>query len=159
MRLNKITSYALRILIHCGQHPGEIVKASDIAGAYQITEANIFKVVQLLVRAGLIETIRGPAGGLRLARPATEVRIGDILRATEETRIQAQCFGQGFEDCAISRETPINRVFETALDAFIEVLDAHTLDEFIKARPGSDFFEHHGVSKTTPPIRPTLDTV
>ena len=140
MRLTKLTSYALRILIHCGQRPGKVVKASDIARAYQITEANVSKVVQFLVRAGLLETIRGPLGGLKLARTPSEIRVGDVVRATEETTIQAECFGHGAEACAIRQAVPINRVFDNAIDAFIEVLDRHTLEEFIRARPGAALF-------------------
>lgn len=124
MRLTKMTSYALRILIHCGQHPDSAVKASEVAEAHQITAANVFKVVQLLTRASLLKTVRGPGGGLKLARPPGEISIGDIVRATEETHIQADCFGQGVQDCVIQQATPINRVFDTALDAFIDVLDA-----------------------------------
>lgn len=134
MRLTKMTSYALRILIHCGQTPERKVRASDIANAYQITEANVSKVVQLLVRAGLLETVRGPGGGLMLARPPREIRIGDIVRATEDTTIQTDCFGQGVDECAILHAVPINRVFGNAVDAFIEVLDRHSLEEFIRLR-------------------------
>ncbi|WP_137391726.1 RrF2 family transcriptional regulator [Rhodoligotrophos defluvii] len=140
MRLTKMTSYALRILIHCGQTPSRKVKTSDIAQAYQITEANVSKVVQLLVRAGLLETVRGPGGGLTLARAPEEIRIGDIIRATEDTTIQTDCFGQGVDECAILKAVPINRVFDNAVNAFIEVLDRHTLAEFIRARPGSALF-------------------
>lgn len=134
MRLTKMTSYALRIMIHCGQNPHKKVKTSDIAQAYQITDANVSKVVQLLVRANLLETVRGPGGGLALARAPEDIKIGDIVRATEDTTIQTDCFGQGVDECAILRAVPINRVFDNAVAAFIEVLDRHNLAEFVRAR-------------------------
>ena len=135
MRLTKQTSYALRILLHCALDPDAQVKAADIAKAYNITEFNVLKIIPLLVHGGFVKTTRGRRGGLRLARPASEIRIGDVVRLTEETHIQADCFGQLHEVCAILPAAPINRIFGTALDAFIEVLDRHTLQELVTARP------------------------
>lgn len=135
MRLTKQTSYALRILTYCALRPDEQVKAADIARAYTITEFNVLKIIPLLVQGGFVRTMRGRRGGLRLARPASEIRIGDVVRLTEETHIQADCFGQLSEACLVQRGAPINRIFGTALDAFIEVLDQHTLQELVSARP------------------------
>lgn len=134
MRLTKMTGYALRIMIHCGQNLTKKVRASEIAAAYQITEANVSKVVQLLVRADLLETVRGPGGGLALTRAPDDILIGDIVRATEDTTIQTDCFGQGVDECTILRAVPINRVFDNAVMAFIEVLDRHSLAEFVRVR-------------------------
>ena len=138
MRLTKQTSYALRILTHCALQPDQQVRASDIAKAYQITEFNILKIVPLLVQGGFVQTIRGRRGGLKLAMPPSDIRIGDIVRLTEETRIQADCFGQLGEICPILPAAPINRIFGSALLAFIEVLDQHTLADLVAARrPGA----------------------
>jgi Rrf2 family protein len=135
MRLTKQTSYALRILLHCALRPDEQVRAGDIARAYNITEFNVLKIIPLLVQGGFVKTLRGRKGGLRLARPASEIRIGDIVRLTEETHIQADCFGQLQDVCPILPAAPINRIFGDAVSAFIEVLDQHTLEELVSARP------------------------
>jgi Rrf2 family protein len=135
MRLTKQTSYALRILIHCALRPDEQVRAADIGKAYNITEFNVLKVIPLLVQGGFVRTMRGRRGGLRLARPASEIRIGDVVRLTEETHIQADCFGQLSDTCLVLRAAPINRIFGAAVEAFIEVLDQHTLQDLVSARP------------------------
>jgi Rrf2 family protein len=137
MRLTKQTSYALRILIHCALRPDEQVKAANIARAYNITEFNVLKIIPLLVHGGFVKTMRGRRGGLRLARPAKDIRIGDVVRLTEETHIQADCFGQLTETCLIQPAAPINRILGTAIGAFIEVLDRHTLQDLVAARPRS----------------------
>lgn len=137
MRLTKQTSYALRILTHCALQPGEQVRASDIAQAYNITEANVLKIVPLLVQGGFVKSIRGRRGGLKLARPASEIGIGDVVRLTEETHIQADCFGQTDRACPILSGSPINRIFGSAVAAFIEVLDQHSLQDLVSARPRS----------------------
>lgn len=135
MRLTKQTSYALRILLHCALTPEKQLKAADIAKAYNITEFNVLKIIPLLVHGGFVKTTRGRHGGLRLARPAADIRIGDVVRLTEETHIQADCFGQLPEPCLIQPAAPINRILDTALGAFIEVLDQHTLQDLVAARP------------------------
>jgi Rrf2 family protein len=135
MRLTKQTSYALRILLHCALNPDRQLKAADIAKAYNITEFNVLKIIPLLVQGGFVKTTRGRHGGLRLAQPASGIRIGDVVRLTEETHIQADCFGQLPEPCLIQPAAPINRILGTALSAFIEVLDQHTLQDLVSARP------------------------
>ena len=135
MRLTKQTSYALRILLHCALRPDAQLKAADIAKAYNITEFNVLKIIPLLVHGGFVKTMRGRRGGLRLARPAAEIRIGDVVRLTEETHIQADCFGQLHEECLIQPRRRSTASSTPRSSAFIEVLDQHTLQDLVAARP------------------------
>jgi Rrf2 family nitric oxide-sensitive transcriptional repressor len=124
MRLTKTTSHAIRILIDCAETSGGLVKAAEIAKRLDITPLNVFKVVHLLSRAGFVEAVRGRNGGVRLARPAQSIRIGEIVRAIEATQVEVA-------DAAKPR---INAIFDNALDAFIGVLDQHTLADMVKGR-------------------------
>jgi len=135
MRLTKQTSYALRILIHCALSDGKHVKAADIAAEHGITEFNVAKIVPILVRGGFITTSRGRTGGLKLARSPEEIGIGDVIRVTETTHVEAECVGGTTLPCGIKRAAPINRMLGEALEAFIEVLDKHTLADLIGSRP------------------------
>ncbi|ESR23894.1 Rrf2 family transcriptional regulator [Lutibaculum baratangense] len=135
MRLTKQTGYALRILIHCGQAQGKLVKVPEIARAYQITEHNLFKIIPLLVQRGVLETVRGRGGGIRLARPAKDIRLGEVVKATEETRIEADCLGGDIGACPIRPIAPINRILDEAISAFIDVLEQYTLEDLVTARP------------------------
>ncbi len=134
MRLTKQTGYALRILIQCALNEGRSSTVAEVARQQHITEHNVFKIVPILVEGGFLETSRGRGGGIRLAKTADEIRIGDVVRVTEETHIQADCFGGG-ADCAIRPVAPINRILGDALGAFVEVLDQHTLADIVSARP------------------------
>lgn len=134
MRLTKQTGYALRILLHCALKPDRSVTAAEVARAQRITEHNVFKIVPMLVEGGFLDTTRGRGGGIRLAQIPGDIRIGDVVRVTEETHIEAECFGGG-ADCAIRPVAPINRILDDALHAFIEVLDQHTLLDLVTARP------------------------
>lgn len=128
MRLSKTTNYAIRILIDCATADGNLVKVADISERREITLQNTFKIVHLLSRAGFVEAVRGRHGGVRLAKPAAEIRIGDVVRAIETLQIEA--------DAVRGEEGPpanLDELFDSALEAFITVLDGHTLEEMAAA--------------------------
>ena len=58
-----------------------------------------------------------------------------MIRATEATHVEAECVGGTTLPCGIKRAAPINRMLGDAVEAFIEVLDKHTLADLIVARP------------------------
>ena len=90
MRLTKSTSHAIRILIDCARAGDRLIKVAELSERLEITQQNVFKIVNLLTRAGLIEAVRGRNGGVRLARSADEIRIGDVVRATEVTHVEIE---------------------------------------------------------------------
>lgn len=135
MRLSKQTGYAFRLLIDCVQAQEELITVAQVARRHRITEYNLFKTLPLLVKAGFVTAQRGRSGGLRLARPADEIRLGDVVRATETTNLQADCTGFDPQECAIKAVAPINRIFDDAFEAFIEVLNSRTLAELAAGRP------------------------
>jgi Rrf2 family protein len=120
MRLTKFTGHAIRILIDCAQADGELVKVAALSDRLEITQQNVFKIVNMLA------SMRGRNGGVKLARPATAIRIGDVVRATEVTHMEVEgATGAG-------RDRSVNRVLDDALGAFIEVLDQHTIADMMK---------------------------
>ena len=134
MRLTKQSAYAVRIVSDCALADGELLRIADIAKRYNITKNNIAKTVPILVREGIIEGVRGRNGGIRLARPASEITIGEIVRASEINHMEADCFGGESVDCAIRPAAPINRMLDEALEAFISVLDQHTIVDMVSGR-------------------------
>jgi Rrf2 family transcriptional regulator, nitric oxide-sensitive transcriptional repressor len=134
MRLSKTTNYAIRILIDCAQAEGALVKVAEISERRSITPQNTFKIVHLLSRAGFVRAVRGRHGGVRLARPATEIRIGDVVRAMETTHIDLDNEGARSKDQTRQQLAELDNLFGSALEAFISVLDEHTLDQMTKAK-------------------------
>ncbi len=119
MRLNKSTGDAIRILIACARAEGELVKVVDLSASLDITMQNVFKIVHILSRSGLTAAVRGRHGGIRLSRSADTIFIGDIVRAMESTEPAADT-GAG-----------VTRVLDDALEAFIAVLDRHSLADMV----------------------------
>ena len=122
MRLNKSTSHAVRILVHCAKSEDELVKVAEIARRLDITQQNTFKIVHLLNKGGFLGSVRGRKGGVRLARPAAKIRIGDIVRSIELTGTAGKAPGQ---------DTGLNEIVDDALEAFVSVLDQHTLADMV----------------------------
>jgi len=131
MRLTKQTSHAIRILIDCARQSDRPVKIGEIAARLDITQQNAFKIVHVLTHGGFLIATRGRHGGVRLARPADDIRIGDVVRATEVTHIEVD----GEQPASSRRKSkvqPINSLLDSALVAFVAVLDQHTLADMAR---------------------------
>ncbi|MFZ6761159.1 Rrf2 family transcriptional regulator [Pseudoroseomonas sp. WGS1072] len=138
MRLTLHTDYALRTLIFVGLRAGRLASIPEIAQAFRISENHLTKVVHGLGRAGFLETLRGRGGGLRLARPAREIGLGAVVRATEEDLALVACFpgagAQAGTPCLIAGNCELQAVLAEALAAFLAVLDRHSLADLLEPR-------------------------
>lgn len=134
MRLTKQTGYALRILLDCALAGENLIKVSQVASRHRIAEHNLFKVLPLLVRGGFVHSIRGRNGGIRLAQPPESIHLGDVVRATEVTNVETESADNDSGDGAVPPAAPINQIFDDALEAFIEVLNGHTLADLKRGR-------------------------
>jgi len=126
MRLTRYTDYAMRVLLYLGSHPDRLCSIKEIAGAYNISQNHLMKVVNDLARAGYVASVRGRFGGIRLARPPQEISLGAVVRHTEG--------GLGLVDCAscvISPLCGLSRALNQALCAFLDVLDGYRLEDLI----------------------------
>jgi Rrf2 family nitric oxide-sensitive transcriptional repressor len=92
------------------------------------------KVVHQLGRRGYVETVRGRRGGLRLARRAEEIGVGEVVRSTEENLALVECFEPASSRCAIETACGLRAVMREALDAFFAVLDRYTVADLVARR-------------------------
>ena len=134
MRLTVHTDYALRMLTHLGVLEGRTATIEEVAAAYGISRNHLMKVAHRLGKAGFVETIRGRGGGLRLARPAAEIGVGAVVRATEEDFALVECFPPLQKDCSIWPACSLRHVLAEALEAYFAVLDKHTLADLLQNR-------------------------
>lgn len=94
MKLSTKGRYGLRALIDLAVYSEEsAVSISSIAAREQISESYLEQLVAKLRKAGLVTSIRGAGGGYKLARPAQEISVGDILRALEGNLEAVKCAG------------------------------------------------------------------
>lgn len=132
MRLTQQTSYSIRILLYCAANPDSNSRIKDIAATYSISELHLFKIMHVLVESGFVETIRGRNGGIRLARSANTISIGEVVRATESNFYLTDCFDTANRDCPLVDSCGVNRILAEALKAFFAVLDSYTIADVAK---------------------------
>ena len=148
MRLTRQTNYAIRILMYCEANRGRLSHVPEIAAAYKVSELFLFKILKPLVDNGFIETVRGRNGGIRLAKPATDVSLFDVIRVTEESFAMAECFENDAVDCPLVDSCGMNAALREALGAFFEVLARYSIADLVKARP--NIAAILGISQTQP---------
>ena len=154
MKLTAFTDYGLRVLIHLAAAPQRRATVAEICAAYDIKANHLTKVVHHLGRRGWIETTRGKGGGLVLAKPAREIRVGDVVRDTEGQALPAECFGMAESRCVIVQCCQLKGVLEEAVNAFHGVLDRYTLADITgNGHELSAILHFH---RPLPPVGPAL---
>ncbi len=134
MRLTRQSSYAIRTLMYCAVNEPNLSRVADIAKAHSISELFLFKLIKPLVENGLLRTVRGRHGGIRLGRPAAEITLLDTIRLTEENFAMAECFEDGDVNCPLVSACDLNGALREALGAFFGVLESYTIADLASKR-------------------------
>jgi Rrf2 family transcriptional regulator, nitric oxide-sensitive transcriptional repressor len=130
MRLTTFSDYSIRVIMYLGIQPGELVKISDIANAYNISENHLTKVVHQLAQKNYIETVRGKGGGLRLVRDPKTINIGELIRETEGDAGFLPCLDTEGA-CCIQSTCKLMGILREAQVALYAVLDKYTLADLL----------------------------
>jgi Rrf2 family nitric oxide-sensitive transcriptional repressor len=131
MKLTSYTDYALRTLMYLAQNRDKLTTIQDIADAHRIAKNHLTKIVHHLGMLGLVQTVRGRNGGLRLGREPSEINVGEVVRSTESDFFIAECFDPRKPGCIYSASCRLKGVLGRASAAFLGVLDEVTLDTLI----------------------------
>jgi Rrf2 family nitric oxide-sensitive transcriptional repressor len=129
MRLKSYTDYALRVLMHLAARPDRLASIGEIARTYRISHNHLMKVVHDLRKEGFLDAVRGRNGGIRLARPAADISVGNVVRHTEGTFDLVDC-----ESCVIARACSLTGALHEARRAFMAVLDGYSLADLVADR-------------------------
>lgn len=136
MRLTSFTDYTLRSLMYLGMNRDKLVTIQEIADLHDISKNHLTKVIHQLGASGLVETVRGRHGGLRLNREPEDINIGDVVRDSESDFHIAECFDADGGSCAFLRDCALKRKLGEATDAFLQVLDGMTLADILPGPKG-----------------------
>lgn len=129
MQLSLHTDYALRVLMTLAAADRHL-SVDDIAQRFQISRNHLAKVVQRLQAEGLIETFRGRGGGMRLARPADTITVGEVVRGFENLDAFVSCFAAG-SGCMINGVCGLKPLLSEALGDFLARLDQRRISDLI----------------------------
>ncbi len=135
MRLTMMTDYALRLLMFVGTAPDRLATIAEVATAHRISQAHLTKVAHQLGLGGFLHTVRGRGGGIRLARPASQIVLGDVVRHIESDLAVVECLGPASQ-CALTGHCRLTHVLQRATDRFLAELDATTLADLLPVLGG-----------------------
>jgi Rrf2 family nitric oxide-sensitive transcriptional repressor len=140
MRLSLFSDYALRVLMFAALKE-ETFSLSEVAEAYDISRHHLVKVVNYLAKLGYLETRRGRGGGIVLGMPPEDIRIGMVVRRTEDTPFIVECFDKQHNTCPINGSCRLKGALAQAVNAFYETLDRHTLRDLVIGSAGKGLKE------------------
>ena len=127
MRLTSFTDFALRALMRIASEPDRPHSTAEIAEEFGISRNHLTKAMAALAAAGIVETRRGSGGGAVLAKPAGQLRLGDIVAVLEQGTALVECFGARGNACVITPTCRLKTVLSGAEKRFIEDLNRHSI--------------------------------
>ena len=134
MKLSTKGRYGLRALIDLALYSEkEAASIASISARQQISESYLEQLIAKLRKAGLVKSVRGAGGGYMLAKPASEISVGDILRALEGNLSPGNC--PGLEDvgfCAGSDYCVTKYVWQKINESINRTVDEIKLDQLIQ---------------------------
>lgn len=132
------TDYALRTLIFLAGRPRR-ARISEVAAFFQISENHVAKAVNQLARQGFVRSVRGIGGGIELARPAEQIRVGEVVQAFEGHNLHLlECVAtEGV--CVIQPNCKLKGVLAKAEQLQLEYLNSVTLADIVQ--PGGELVE------------------
>ncbi len=131
MKLTQYSDLGLRLLMYLAHRRGESVTIQEASDRFAVSKNHMVKISHQLTKSGLIESIRGRNGGVRLARSAQRISVEDALRATEDNFALVECFSSSNNHCIITNVCKLSEVLDTALSAFFSVLRATSLEDLV----------------------------
>lgn len=137
MRLPLFTDYGLRALMRLAGAPARPLTTAQIAAEFRISRHHLTKIVRDLAEAGFVRTSRGAGGGLRLARPAESIALGEVVRALDRGEPLVECFRADGGACTLTPRCRLRWRLAAAQEAFLRQLDATTLAECAYPSPST----------------------
>lgn len=130
MRLSVQTDFAMRTLMFLAASEGHHSIAA-IAKCYGISKNHLMKVAQRLVAEGFVKSVLGRGGGLMLARPASEINVGSVVRAMEDMGTFVECFDPVTNRCVATPVCGLRHALAGSVEAFMIHLDGFTVAHLV----------------------------
>ena len=153
MKISAQEEYGLRCLLQLAraESEGETLTLSQIARSEGVSAANAGKLMWILNKAGLVQSQRGTKGGYRLARPAAEIRLNEVIRVLDDDRLQTHCntYTGVLDTCVHTGYCGIRSVIVELHQVVEEALSGITLAQLIGTEANVDATLHriHGLKQ------------
>ena len=144
MILTRFSDYALRVLMFAAVRGDQPFSVSEVARTYELSKNHLAKVVNHLVRSGHLKARRGRRGGVWLGRDPKTIRLGRLVRLTENESPLVECFQAKSNRCRLTPACRLKGALAQALDAFYNCLDQQTLADLVDNRAALAALLHRG---------------
>ncbi len=136
--LTKKGKYGLKALIDLARlEPGSTAFIVDVAKRNNIPKKFLDAILLDLRKAGMLRSKKGPGGGYALAKPATEIRIGQVIRVLDGPLAPIRCASrtafEACEDCVDPAACEVRRSMTRVRDAMADILDNMSLADMVAA--------------------------
>lgn len=132
MLLSKSCVYGLRASLYlASKKDGEYVPIRKVSDKLEISFHFLTKILQQLTAEGIMESFKGPNGGIRLNRHGSEVPLMDIVLAIDGPMLLTEC-ALGLPGCGIKNPCPLHDKWAETRDSIREMLENTTLTELIQ---------------------------
>ena len=133
--------YALRVLVDLAENQGDgYITLKEVAERQEISEKYLEIIVKDLVRAGILEGLRGKGGGYRLGHPAEQVKVMDVLCTFEGELAPVACLADGSKPCPRAADCRTLPLWKGLNEVVSSYLSKFTVQDLIHKDP--DSFDH-----------------
>jgi Rrf2 family protein len=131
--LTKTSEYALRSVVYVAMQAAENKKVGvkEIAKELELPLHFTGKILQDLVRKGIIASVKGPNGGFYLSRPASDISIMDIVRVIDGLEVFKRC-GLGLKNCSDTHPCPLHNDFKKYRDGLAALFTTKTIRDLVQ---------------------------
>lgn len=133
--------YALRVMLDLAENmSGNYIPLRDIAERQEISEKYLESIIKVLVRAGLVDGVRGKGGGYKLTKAPEDYNVGDILRLTEGELAPVACLMSDAQECHRSPDCRTKPMWEKLYKLINDFFDGYTLRDLMgSSSAGNDW--------------------
>lgn len=135
MQLTLFTDYGLRCLMYLASHEGEPCSVKIISEHYGISRNHMVKVAHRLAQLGYVASSKGKGGGLKLARPASAYRLGDLVKELEPNMGLVECMTDT-NTCRVTDTCRLKNYLYRARQSFLNTLNEYTLADTVGSLHG-----------------------
>ena len=138
MQLTKQTDFAFRVLIYLASKPDQdLSQIQTIATRFDISRSHVMKIVQKMANSGLIESLRGQGGGLKLAKPSDQINLREVVELMETTLNPVNCHEPV---CLIETSCVLKNHFYQAQEKYLAHLSQFSLGDIVTPQVRQEIF-------------------
>ncbi|WP_192822840.1 Rrf2 family transcriptional regulator [Rufibacter sp. LB8] len=139
--LSKTTEYALRAIVYLAlqQETGKRIGIKELAQELELPSPFMGKILQDLVRKGVIASLKGPTGGFFLHRPAADITILEVVRTIDGLEAFKKC-GMGMKHCSDTHPCPLHDDIKAYRNQLLNVFSTKTMQNLVDGVASGQYF-------------------